>query len=241
MTKELNPDGTPKEVSPEGEVITLKREEHEKLVKELAEKSQAVANLVSEIQELRTKKQLTETEKLELENKLKEIEELKEVKPEDLTPQKIDSIITQRLSETLSKKDKEERETNRQRALEQFKETHKEFSESSDVGGLKMAALQKKLSEFNFDSVRSVEDFYARLESALNLLTTKKDTKTYKNPYAQSQSGETAELPADSLEDNLTPKELKVIERYYKGDKKKFLERKAKHPDYVASLLEYVR
>ena len=239
MDENLNPDGTPK--VPEGSV-SLPKAEYDKLVEELASKNQAVSNLVSEVKELREKKQLTESEKASLEAKLKEIDNLKNLKPEEFTSEKIDSIINQRLNETFSKKEQEDRLKNRDSALSKFKEANKEFSESNDVGGLKFSALQKKLSMFNMDNPKSVEDFYSVFENARLLLKREVGEKdTTPNPYSHTPSNEGTVPKVDNLKDNLTPIEQKIIDRTFGGDAKRYLEQKMKRPDYVETLLKYAR
>ena len=235
----FNADGSP--IDPE-QVVTLSKEEHTKLVEELAQKNQATSNLVSEIKELREKKQLTENEKAALEAKIKDLSDLSKANPEDLTPQKIDALINQRLDESLSKKEKESRVENRVSALARFKELNKEFSEANDPGGLKMSALDKKLSMFNMDNPKSPEDFYTVFENA-RLLLKKEEGKpdTIQNPYAHSSSSETQKVSVDNLDDTLTSQEMKIIERTFGGDKKRYLEQKLKRPDYVETLLKYAR
>ena len=74
----FNADGSP--IDPE-QVVALSKEEHTKLVEELAQKNQATSNLVSEIKELREKKQLTENEKAALEAKIKDLSDLSKANP----------------------------------------------------------------------------------------------------------------------------------------------------------------
>lgn len=235
----FNADGSP--VDPE-QVVALSKEEHTKLVEELAQKNQATANLVSEIKELREKKQLTETEKSALEAKIKDLSDLSKANPEDLTPQKIDALINQRLDETLSKKEKETRAESRVSALSKFKELNKEFSEANDAGGLKMSALERKLSMFNMDNPKSAEDFYAVFENARLLLKREEGKETIvQNPYSHTPSNEAPTPKVDNLNDNLTPVEQKIIDRTFGGDKKRYLEQRLKRPDYVETLLKYAR
>lgn len=238
---ELNEDGTPKEVPSED--VSLPKAEYDKLVEELAQKSQAASNLVSEVKEIREKKQLAESEKATLEAKLKEVDDLKNLDPKELTSEKIDSIINERLNESLSKKNAEERTKNQESAFTKFIETHKEFDESNDTGGIKLGALKKKLSMFNLDSQKSVEDFSGIFENARLLL--KKEESIVKdtiiNPNSHTSSNETSTLPAEILEDNLTSIEQKIIDRSFGGDTKRYLEQKSKRPDYVETLLKWVQ
>lgn len=237
MNEEFNPDGTPK--VPE-ESITLSKAKYDELVEGLAQKNQAVTNLTSEVIELREKKQLTEAEKVLLEKKIQELNNLKDIKLEDLTPEKIDSIINQRLNESLSKKEQEERVKNQKLALFKFKESNKEFSESNDPGGLKFAVLEKKLSRFNLSGQSSVEDFYSVYNDALSLIK-KEGAKPdiVSNPYSATPSNESPVIRTDNLNDNITSSEKKIIDRSFGGDVKKFLEQKKKRPDYVATLMKY--
>lgn len=241
---ELNPDGTPKESNP-GEdqgSVTLSKAEYDKLVEELAQNKQATTNLVSEIKELREKKQLTDTEKTALENKIKELGDLKNIKPEEITPAKIDSIINERLNATLSAKDTEERNKNRTSALQKFIASNKEFDESNDVGGIKLAALQKKISMFNLDGHKSVEDFYTVFENARLLLKKEEPHKQQTpNPYSNTPSNEGPSPSAEDLSKNLSSVEKKIIASTFGGDEKRYLEQKRKRPDYVETLLRYAR
>ncbi len=239
MTDNLNPDGTPK--VPE-ESVSLPKAEYDKLVEELAQKNQAVSNLTNEVIELRGKKQLTETEKATLEAKLKELNDLKNLKPGEISPESINSIINQKLEETFSKKEHEDRLKNRDSAIQNFKNSNKEFSEANDVGGLKFSAFQKKLSMFNMDNQKSVEDFKNVFDNALLLLKRDGVVKdTVQNPYSHTPSNEAPKPPVDNLDDNLTMVEQKIIDKTFGGDKKRYLEQKRKRPDYVETLLKYAR
>jgi len=230
------PEGNPEE----GEVVTLKREDYDKFVKD----SEAKENLVSEIKDLREKKQLSESEAEELRKKVEELSNIdkegENAEKPVIDSTKIDELIEQRLQDRLSKKEVEDRAVSKQEAIRKFKESNKEFHEDNDEGGLKFSALEKKLSMFNTDNVRSTEEFLTILNSAKTLMgggIKKNDEQA--NPYANTPSEEGHSVPVEDKDKNLTPVELKLIERSFGGDKGKYLEQKAKRPDFVENLLRH--
>lgn len=215
--------------------ITLSKEEYEKLVQTQASLAQDKANLVNEIKELRSKNQLTEQEKTDLAKKVDELKNL--VSPNDA--QEIRSLTEKVVSELMSKKDIEERDNNLKEAEEEFKLEHPEFKEDNDPGGLRFKALKNKVQTFNLGLFKTKTQFKQLFNEARVILTpSKKDDET------ESEVVNFGGSPKPRVVENitLTPQELKLVNgSYYQGDKEKFLKDKEKRPDYVRSLLEWVR
>lgn len=228
---------TPKEETPEEEV-TVKRSDYERLQNLEEDKN----SLVSEIKELRANKQQTEAEKQELTDKLKELQS-KEEQLEEVTPDRIQSIIDQQLDERLNKQEQKSREESRLAAIERFKSTHKELLDENDEAGLKMSALEKELAQFNTSSAKTVEDFTNFLNKAYTFVKKEEKPSDSKiNQFAGDPAEGKREIPSESEEDKeLTLEEKKIIDRSFGGDKERFLEQKKKRPDYVAQLINVAR
>lgn len=234
MNENPTPDGTP--VVPEEEKVVLSKAEHEDLVKKLADESQAKTNLVEEIKTLREKKQISEAEAEELKKKLEEKVETPGEAGE-LTADKIAEIASRATQEILSKNSEVTVAGNKESALTKFKEKYKEFHPENDEGGIKMASLERKLERFNTTGLSSETDFLSVFEDAYNLIG---------KPVAPVEPG--APIPTDPSSDgtvpasveasNLTPKELKIIDDTFAGDKEAYLKIKAKRPDYVEKLVQ---
>jgi hypothetical protein len=227
MEFEKNSDGTDK-LDEQGNPIPVKIiDEKEK------EAAKVNAGLVEELKDLRLKLGITEGL----------LKEKSEVKPE-VDPNKV-LTDEEKLEALLDKKIKERdalnAQANKKAAFEKFIMDNKEFSPENDPTGLKRDALQKKVNQFNVDSLTKVEEFLSVIGDAKTLLLgndSTVDTTKDKNPY--SNPGKTQPNPDGKKEDILTLKELKLAQTTGKT-KEQILKLKIKNPEYLAGLLQYVR
>jgi len=222
----------------EGETVTVLKKQYDEMVEKLANESQSKVNLVNEIKELREKKQLTEAEAEDLK---KQLAQRKEVPADStvLTPERIAEITTDTLRTALAEKEVEVAKSNREAAMATFLSRNKEFHPDNDEGGLKKSALEKKLAQFNTMGLKTEAEFLTVFEDASRLVGIEpksKSTGIDPNPPAPMARG--AEVHEVKVE-NLSTKELQIIERTFGGDKERYIKIKAKRPDYVASLLQY--
>lgn len=235
---EVPGEGETPEVEPQKEVVTLNKEDYDKYVAD----SQAKENLVDEIKDLREKKQLAETERDDAIKKVEDVSKIPAVETAEITPEKVNEMINQGIQTRLSEQETADTEHNKQEAIQRFKESHKEFHEDNDEGGLKYSSLERELKVFNTGSARSVDDFLSLMEKARTFIKKEEQPQdTPETPYSETPANESVVVPAQGLDDkNLTPKELKLITNSFGGNKQKYLEQKAKRPDYVAQLLSYI-
>lgn len=229
---EKNPDGTDK-LDEEGNPILVKKVTDEELevarVKKLEEDN---SSIVGELKEIRLKLGVAE-------GLLKSKEKEPEIEPKkDLTE---DDKITLVVKKVLDEKDASDAQANKKAAFEKFVTDNKEFNPDNDPTGLKRDALQKKFDSFNTNEFVRIEEFLSVIEDSKTLLLgndklidTSKDSE---NPYPNSN-------PKNKIkgkeEEELSPKELKLAETTGKT-KEQILKLKIKDPDYLESLLEYVR
>lgn len=222
------------------ETVTVPKEQYDEMVEKLADKTQATANLVAEITELREKKQLTEAEAEELRKKLSERDG--SGAGQDLNPDKVVEITSETVRKILADQDIEKAKANKRAALAAFQAKYKEFHPENDEGGLKLSALEKELENFNLSGLVSETDFLARFEKARNLVVgsgqVQPDGGTDPNPLPPNGGG-SAPQAKESIDNQLTSKEMQIIDRTFGGDKERYLKIKAKRPDYVATLLQY--
>lgn len=218
-------------------VVSLSREEYDKLVEDRANDAQAKSNLTNEIIDLREKKQ-------EVEEALKKASEkpadVPPVEAGELTPEKIAELTSNTVRNILKENDSEKASVSKEIALKEFQETHKEFHPDNDEAGLKRSALEKKLSMFSTDNLKTKEEFLSILESASKLLVDVKKEVAPSNPSAYSSPSANTHQKSED-EETLSSIELKIIERTFDGDKEKYLKQKAKRPEYVEQLLEWAK
>lgn len=226
----------------EGEPVKIEipKEEYDKLVEEHANSKQAVTNLTTEIKEVRTKKQ-------EAEEALKEatktpVEPVK-IPDGELTTEKIVEAATRAAQAAVEATKQIDLEKFKNETILEFKSSKKVFDEDNDPAGIKYSAFEKKLDIFNMDSAKSKEEILDRLNSAFNLLPGQEnvivDTKKQPSSTPSDPAGGGDPTPTDP--DNLSAKEKKVIRDTFDGDTERFLKIKAKRPDYVRELLDWVR
>lgn len=225
MEYKKNPDGTDM-LDENGQPIPVEITDEKD--KEVAKVN---TQLVEEIKELRLKLGITE----------KLLEDKKETPPDPnkvLTDEeKLEALLDKKLKEKAALDAKD----NKKSAFEKFVSENKEFSPENDPTGLKRDALQKKFNQFNTDGLSNVDEFISVIEDAKKLLLgNDKPIETSKefNPY--SNPGRSNNNPSGKRDDELSPKEMKLIQQTGKT-KEQILKLKAKNPDYFESLLQYVR
>lgn len=222
----------------ETETVAVPKKQYDEMVEKLADSTQSKANLVSEIKELREKKQLSDAEAVELRKKLEA--RSAPLNPSDLTPEKIAEMTTETVSRILSERETQVSKDNMGTALGSFKAQHPEFHPENDEGGIKMAMLERKLGQFNMSGLKTEKEFLSVLSDARRLVTNVPEPEgkgDNPNPLPPNSGGDGSKLREVSV--TLTPKEWKIIENTFGGDKERYLKIKAKHPDYVNTLLQY--
>jgi len=172
-------------------------------------------NTVEEIKELRKKRQ-------EAEEALKN-----NATPPDEVEKKIAEVLRAEKDKSLQKM--------REDVLNEFIAKHPEFSSENDSAGLRKLAFEKKLSRFNLSVTENPSELNSVLEDALSLL--KKETPdNERSPYASDPSSHGAPMSSDGSK--LTAKERELINRVG-WDQKKYMEMKARRPEYIEQLLNY--
>lgn len=232
---ETNP--TP-EKDPEEQGNVVSQENYEDVVEKLASKTQNETNLVAEIKELREKKRIAETDAESLKEKLAK-DKVVESTVKDINPTTVEEITRQTLAAALAERDAETTKTASNTAMSTFVNSHKEFHPDNDVGGIKMAALEKKLAMFNTSGLRNESDFRNVLEEASRLISSTEVKEQPSNPTVTEPTGSGAAVPKESQEDKLTSQELQIIDRVFDGNRERYIKQKAKRPDYVRTLLRY--
>jgi len=233
--RQFDADGNP---IADDETVIVPKKQYDEMVEKLADSTQSKTNLVNEIKELREKKQLSDAEAVELRKKLDT--NLAPLNPSDLTPERIAEMTAETVSRILSERDTESSKDNMKTALASFTAQNPQFHPENDEGGIKMAMLEKKLVRFNMDGLRTETEFLSVLDDAGKLVTGPIVPKEHSdNPNPLPPEGGGGDSHTREASTALTPKEWKVIEKTFDGDKERYLKIKAKRPDYVASLLQY--
>ena len=227
MNKKIDEVETPEEVVEEPTMTP--EEELEKVKAENATLLQTKENLVSEIKDIRSKKQLTEKEKEELASKLEELEgTVDKTEPKD-------TDVFKKVEELLNKKEQQSREKNRDKAMNKFLAKHPEFSASNDEAGLRKSAFEKKLSMFNTGSLEDEDDFLSIYEDAYRLLG--RDEKVINDSKEVINNPLTHKEPKKDDPMKLSPMEIDYINKHMGGNEKRYKELKTKNPDAIRRLL----
>lgn len=227
MEFEKNPDGTDKLDEQGNKIPVTIIDDKEKEAAKEKEK------LVSEIQELRLKLGVTQG-----------LLDAKKTKPPVIDPnhvptdeEKLEALLDQKLKEREALNAK----ANKTAAFEKFVTENKEFDSENDPTGLKRKALQDKFNQFNTEGLSKVEEFISVIGDAKKLLPgndsqvdTTRETNLYSNP------GKTNNLPPRKPNDELSPKELKLIAQSG-TTKERIMKLKATNPEFLEGLLQYVR
>ena len=227
MEFEKNEDGTDK-LDENGQPIQVKViDEKEK------EAAKVNAQLVEEIKQLRLEKSIAEGLLKEKSEKKLEVDPNKALTDDE----KIEALLDKKLKEKAAL----DAQANKKAAFEKFVAENKEFSPDNDPTGLKRDALQKKFNQFNTGELSTVGEFLSVIGEAKILLLgndNQADTTREKNLY--SNPPKTPNIPPNKKNEELTSKELKLIQQ--SGvTKEKIMKLKANNPEYLAGLLEYVR
>lgn len=203
--------------------------ELEKVKAENATLLQTKETLVSEVQGLRKKGQLTEEEKVTLTAKVAELELVN--KPEE---QKETPDVTKVVEDLFDKKNQESIKKNMGKAMDTFITKHPELSPANDEAGLKKAAFERKLSMFNIGNLEDESDFISIFEDTYKLLDNK-ETVVEDTPRVTNTPG-SANLPKSEGSEKITNKELNYVNLNFNGDVKRYLELKEKYPNAVPNL-----
>lgn len=192
----------------------MDEKEKEEIVKRLANLEQDKANLVSEIKELRAKKDPSIDATL-VEDKAKE-------------------IVNKILSEESGKKSANERVV----AEEEFKQKFKEFHPDNDPSGIKYTAFQKSLQRINLSGLKTSDEYKEAFEDAylvMNKQSIKNGSYSNQSDFNPEMGGNIRSVDAD----NLSPKEMKLIKQQGM-DKAQYIKMRDKRPAYVRELLNWI-
>lgn len=220
----------------EEEKAALAAKEAEETTQKIAELEKEKEGLVGELQEDRKARQGLKEEIELLQTQLKASVEAATANPEDA---KIQDVV----EKTLAAKDASRAKNNKVIALEKFITENKEFHPDNDAGGVRRAALEEKLARFSTEGMTEIEDFTNVIVDAEALLgrtdtTPKTPTETeVANPY--SSTSKSTITPTVAIDKDLDPREQKLIEQAG-FTKERYLELKAKMPDYINGLLKNV-
>ncbi len=201
------------------QIEALIRERDE--AKVLADKfKKDVDNVVSELTDIRKKKQEVETELGKIKTSLPPADE-----------------VEQKIARALAEKQSKDAERERAEAMEEFLSRRKEFSKDQDPSGLLKSELERKLSMFNLSAVMSKRDMLAVLEDAAGLVVKTPARSANDAPYASVPAGGGAQPPVGT-DSAISDKERAMMQRLG-WDNKKFLSMKASHPDFVEQMINY--
>jgi len=205
------------------------------LIQEIANLKSVNAGLVDELKNDRQTRQGLKDKVETLETALTQSVEANADPEED----KIKDVVVG----VLADKDASRAGLNKKAAIEKFVIENKEFHPENDVGGIKLAALERKLAQFSLEGVSEVNDFL-RVIGEANTLLGRKDTapestieKEVKNPYSSTPQSTIA--PTIKEDETLTADEKRLMEQAG-FTREKYLELKEKMPRYISKLLESV-
>lgn len=225
----------PKDQKPiEGEKEVVSTEEYNKLKGAL----EGVTNELKEIRSDRAAKaeevERLSREKEELADKLSKLSNGSGGEmPED---EKVKNIVMSVLNE----KDASSAEANKQAALAKFISENKEYHPDNDVSGLKLDALKKKMSRFNTQGLKSLDDFYSVIKESNILLgrdNSQEASKEIENPYSDSPK---IDVSAKKMEiSDLSDKEKELVKRGTVS-KEKLQELREKKPEFLRQLLSQI-
>ena len=227
MEQKIDKDGNPI-VEVVEEPLTPEKE-LEKVKAENATLLQTKETLVTEVQGLRKKGQLTEEEKETLAAKVAELEGTKEPDGQKETPD-----VTKVVEDLFNKKNQESIKKNMVKAMNTFVAKHPELSPTNDEAGLRKAAFERKLAMFNTSNLEDESDFISIFEDTYKLLDNK-EIVVEDTPRVPNTPG-SGNLPKSEGSDKLTTKELNYVNTNFNGDVKRYLELKEKYPNAVPNL-----
>lgn len=178
-------------------------------------------NAVAELIEKRGKLQATEEELTRLKT-----EKDKQTPPTDNPEEVVNRILEQKSKETAKQSFEE--------AKEEIKKLYKEFDPATDAAGIVFSSFEKELSKFNFDGLKTKEEFVARLKEVYDFQNRKKSNTDKQNFYQGAPQNQNEVVVADT---SLTATEHRLLTETG-WTKEKYLEVKSKRPHYVAQLLK---
>lgn len=195
------------------------------------ESAKVIGNLVEELKESRLKLGIAE-------GLLKaQAENIPEGEPEPLTDEKKLELA---IAKELAKRDASNAENNKKLAFEKFITDNKEFHPDNDPTGFKRTALQDKFNRFNTQGLISIDEFTTVIGDAKKLLLGNDipiDTSKGKPLNSFPTPGNN---PSGKKDEELTPKELK-LSQMAGNTKEKIIKLKLKNPEYLETLLKFVR
>lgn len=202
-------------------------EEREKeLVETIAKLEQDKANVVNELvsQRERARKAEEEAQKTreELEKKAADAN-LNNTDPEEV----VNRILRQKEEESIKGSYED--------ALKEFKNSHNEFSDSTDTAGLVFDKFKGEIAKFNLSGLRTKEEIKQRLTEIYEFSNRKKSDDKVNFYNGTRQSGSDAKITDNAGLSNAESKLLNDMG----WDKERFLKIKEKRPTYIASLLKY--
>ena len=198
--------------------VNLTPEQIKAIIAERDELAQAKASLTTDLLSEKKKKQ-------DAEDKLKNLPPVLPTDTKKVPETDIEKIIEAKLRE----RDEEDIKIAQDEAWKDFVKNNKEFDPSSDKEGLRKAALESTLKNFNFSGARKKDDFMEKLNDAALLLSKKESLSTSDNPYA-SQPSNSGKVPVLNKDASLTSQERATMSRLG-WTVEKFMEQKLKHPE----------
>lgn len=138
----------------------------------------------------------------------------------------------------LEEKEKKEAVANKQAAIEEFRKSVREFSEENDAAGIVFSAFERELRKFNLDGLKSKEDFKRRFTEVHEFMNRKAKIDEAKENFYQGSKSNTGSEPKEGSNVYLSDVEKRLIKEMG-WTEERYLERKAKQPSLVASLLKW--
>jgi hypothetical protein len=207
---------------PNGEKIEV----DPKVIEELAAEKEAVRKMSEELKELRAKKNE------ELQAKDAEIAALKGTKKEDIED------VPSQVEKVLKEKEKKEIEEAQKEAINEFRNSIPDFSVDNDPGDIKFKAFEKEMSKFNFEGIRSKEQFKNRLKEVHEFMNRgKRQEASTEYPYASTKKGSSSTPSNDNQ--TLSDKEKTLIRRHGFTEER-YLKLRDKQTGYINTLLKFV-
>jgi hypothetical protein len=186
--------------------------------------------------ELETKLAQAESARIQAEaDKNNAVSELKELRAKKQVGEENPDAVKLTVEQILATKRKEEAVENQRKALETFIQTNKEFHPDNDTGGVKLDLLKKELSNFRTDNLYSVEDFVGLMTRASRLLTPAQNPSIKVTPEVAPIGG--PGNPNSDGSGKLSTKEKQVIEQLG-WTEERYFKLKESMPGYVESLLK---
>jgi hypothetical protein len=140
--------------------------------------------------------------------------------------------------ELLEEKEHKEAIANKKAAIEEFKQTNREFSEENDATGIIFSSFEKELRKFNLEGLKSKEDFKRRFNEVYEFMNRKVKTEEQKGSYYQGSKQGYGSDPKEGDRNNLSDAEKRLLKEM-NWTEERYLKLKASQPAQVASLLSW--